>query len=336
MGIHLKLIFDNFNDFNDDFSSSFSSSIERKGKKKNKNKNKQININQLSLSIQNTFVTSNEEPHPLDPEPLPLPIKRINPDDTQVNRTIQAGLLKALPININPSQIYSELSIVKRDRSSINSFKSILKFDSNSSSSSITKKENNHIVIPSISAYRIKRIDGTNLMNVHNFDSRFTKFENQQIPLTSNKFQKYSPMKSSFNIGYNSDQRSKRWKERKKNIDLKIIINNNNHKDLINSALQTNLIISSNIKTTITPYKIYKNIPIYKSNKKYKIGTFTPITNSFKKNKNKHNKMIQNYNNEFNYFKNKNKDKNENENENENQISIPHTGRFQTNLIQPF
>ncbi|WVQ68953.1 uncharacterized protein L199_007162 [Kwoniella botswanensis] len=195
----------------------------------------------MDMYVQGSFVTTAETPHPLDPHPLPIPLS--HPTQSQPSsapkHTIQAGLLSALPINIDSSPSRTSRH---SQNPSINSIKSILTRPVNGISAVNSPSQPQSILSPST--------HGRTTSNHTNIAGPTMRSPVFAMP-SSSQYSSFGQIRPGFELheGLRVDakliereRKIQKWRERKKRVGLRIRVDNHkSHQSLTatRSAIST-------------------------------------------------------------------------------------------------
>ncbi|WWD00276.1 hypothetical protein V866_007185 [Kwoniella sp. B9012] len=184
----------------------------------------------MDMYVQGSFVTTAEIPHPLDPNPLPIPPSQLSQSQpsSAPKHTIQAGLLSALPINIDSSS--PSRTSRHRQNSSINSIKSILTRPVNVISAVNSPSQPQSVLSPTT--------HGRTTNNHTNTAEPIMRSPVSAVPSAS-RYSSFGQIRPGFELheGLRADakllereRKIQKWRERKKRVGLRIRVDNRSHK----------------------------------------------------------------------------------------------------------
>ncbi|WVW78769.1 hypothetical protein I302_100731 [Kwoniella bestiolae CBS 10118] len=251
----------------------------------------------MEMYVQGSFVTTAEEPHPLDPSPLPLPLSV--PAQTQNNNAIpkhaiQAGLLSALPIN--PDSSSSPIprrspEVHNRQNTSINSIKSILSRPTSTPLHPLhadTVTQPPGILSPSITISTHQNIMPlTTRPRSRPGLSINTNLTSPEFVPSSRAFTSFGETRPGFELheGLRADakvlereRKIQKWRERKKRVGLRIRIDNHKSRRTPHSAIShRSTYYSARTRTARTPRTGHTAFTALTPQTAY-TGTYTPYT----------------------------------------------------------
>ncbi|WWC87198.1 uncharacterized protein L201_002084 [Kwoniella dendrophila CBS 6074] len=317
-------------------------------------------VDAVALYIQGSFVTTAEEPHPLDPEPIPIcmPTKNYVNTSLKNKHNLQAGLLSALPIKLEtstatPSKSFSfgfgfgNSSKLQQGHDPSATFIGSTEKTTNSAISSLNKVENlkekiNNKKIISFDTKTIfnSRVETPPITTIATSAATET-FSSLALGQTRPGFELHEGLRVDAKQ-IERQRKLQKWRERKKRIVLKIKIDNHKSTHYPHSAISTHhhqsgyysaarSINKKSAKTSnLSSYKYsygYTSKTAYFTPKSTvffpESGGITPRTPYTSVNMNDIKKGRRRKNGKTNYKPNL-------------RIEVPHqTGKFQTNLIQP-
>ncbi|OCF59110.1 hypothetical protein L486_03611 [Kwoniella mangroviensis CBS 10435] len=184
----------------------------------------------MDMYVQGSFVTTAETPHPIESNPLPIPLAQPAQNQSgcsMTKHTIQAGLLSALPINIDSSSP-SRSTAGHRQTQSITSIKSILARPSSGISTLNSPGQPQSILSPS----KHRRVTSLTL----NHDTTFgPAMRSPTLVMPSVPASSFGQIRPGFELheGLRADakllereRKIQKWRERKKRVGLRIRVDN--------------------------------------------------------------------------------------------------------------